>query len=125
MNRVASSLPEICAVLTLVLLPTAANAAVTAFTNQAAFAAAAPGVVVETFESFGLGNVSAIPSLAITSMTGFNDSGASTGQFIGSSTSLPFPMFSSPLPSGTRFLSNDLSSPTFGTRSIDFNFSSR
>lgn len=92
------------------------SAAVIGYTNQATFATAAGGVTVETFEGLALGAISSLPSLNIGSMSGLG------GQFIGSSAALPFPMFVPPLPSGTKFLSNNMASPTFATGSIDFFF---
>ena len=101
------------------------SAAVIGYTNQPSFTAAVGTVSVETFESFALGPVTTIPSLGIISMSGQNTSGNSTGQEIGSSLALPFPMFTSPLPSGTKFLSNLLASPTFASGGyIEFVFSS-
>jgi len=101
-----------------------ADAATTAYSNQATFAAAAGGVTVETFEGFSLGAATTIASLGVTSMSGKDFAGTSVGQFVSSSAALPFPMFTPPLPSGTNYLSNQLNGPSFATGSIDFTFGS-
>ena len=101
-----------------------AGAAVTGYSSQTTFATAAGGVTVETFEGIALGAATSIASLGVTSMSGKDNTGASVGQFVSSSTALPFPMFAPPLPSGTHYLSNNLNSPSFATGSIDFTFGS-
>lgn len=111
-----------CAITGLVAA-TLGHAAVTGYSDQTAFAAAAGPLAVETFEGFATGTtVASLPSLAIASLSGLDHFGTPVSQMIGSSSALPFPMFAPPLPSGTQFLSNDLDSPSYATGEITFTF---
>ncbi|WP_157268649.1 PEP-CTERM sorting domain-containing protein [Azohydromonas aeria] len=125
MNRTA-----LRAAATAALLPLAcagAHAAATAYTSRAAFAADAGPLRVETFEGFATGATpGGLPALGITRIEALTGIGDATQATVGSSQSLPFPLFRAALPSGTQFLSNPLDeSGRFATGALVFTLERR
>lgn len=102
------------------MIATASHAATTGFDQLADWNLATSGVTVETFESLSLGAISSIGT-DITSVSGSSVNGTAQTQV--DQPPLPFTMFTDPLPSGTKFLSNGLSAAEgFSSGSMSFVF---
>lgn len=102
------------------VLSGSAQAAVISYTDHASFMAAVPNATAEDFESYATGTVitNQLTGIAAVSTDGEN---ASVSAQIGAIPDLPFPMTPS-TSSGDRFLSSELSAPTFATAGLNFQF---
>ena len=112
------------------VLPPAPAAALTGFTDHAAWSSAATtSLTLIDFESIPAGTqvTTNLGSFGIASVTGtsvFETPPGTTTQFVGSSQALPFSMFlPGTLASETHFLSNRMSGDVFATGTITFEFS--
>ena len=95
---------------------------VTAYTDHAAWLAAAGTTTLIDFEAFGDGQLitTELAPYGIAMVTGESAHGDPL-QYVTASTSLPFPMFTvGTLPTEPNFLSNDLNAPVYATGSITF-----
>ncbi|MBA3919429.1 MAG: hypothetical protein C0516_12685 [Gemmatimonas sp.] len=107
----------------LIAAPAPVAAQLTGYDTRGAFLAAAGPTTVQTFEGFPLGTVLSNNLTDFSSVSGRDLNGIERNVLVGSSSSLPFPMFSDALPSGTHFVSVDMASPSFATGDITFTFS--
>jgi hypothetical protein len=101
-----------------------ARAFMTGYDTQAGFDAASTTNLIN-FEAFSNGTLITNQLPGISSVTGRDGPNAPVNVFVTSDATLPFPMFvQGTLPSGTNFLSNDLSDPHYATGSITFQLTS-
>ncbi len=94
---------------------------VTGYTSHTSWLAAAGTTTTVFFESISSGTsiTTQLDSFGISMVTGESGAGAPVDQIVLSSAALPFAMFTAgTLPSEPNFISNDLSSPYYGTGEI-------
>ena len=106
----------------LIAAPVPLAAQLTGYDTRGAFLAAAGPTTVQTFEGFPVGTVLGDNLTDFSSVSGRDLGGIARNVLVGSSSSLPFPMFSDAQPSGTHFVSVDMASPSFATGEITFTF---
>jgi hypothetical protein len=106
-------------------VPGQVAAQLTSFTSQPAFAAAAGATSVITFESFLDGTAITNQLAGIDAVSGINAFSLPASVRVGSSATLPFPMFvAGTLPSETNFLSIDMGGVNAAAGSITFDLAS-